>query len=180
MISVGSGYILKRSNNARTMRLEVRQDGAVVLTVPEWANAAAIAAFFATHAAWAERAAKRMEKRDVIHLARKDISSLKKKALALTAMRAEHFARIYGVSWKKISIRAQKSRWGSCSRQGHLSFNYKIAALPLALVEYIVVHEVCHLREMNHSQRFWDLVAREIPDHPALRKKLRHIAFVFF
>jgi hypothetical protein len=86
---------------------------------------------------------------------------------------------VYGVSLKKISIRAQKSRWGSCSHGGNLSFNYKIAALPPHIAEYIIVHEVCHLLELNHAARFWGHVERAVPHHKAVRKELRDIVVSF-
>ena len=75
----------------------------------------------------------------------------------------------------RVAIRNQRSRWGSCSKQGNLNFNYKIALLPDALADYIVVHELCHLGEFNHSQAFWDLVAVAVPDHRERRAELRQI-----
>lgn len=84
----------------------------------------------------------------------------------------------YGVEYGRISIRNQQSRWGSCSRKGNLNFNFKIYFLPPELQDYIVVHEVCHLLEFNHSPRFWDLVGKSSPDHKALRKRLKNIRFV--
>ncbi len=101
---------------------------------------------------------------------------LKRRAARFSAARCAHFAKIYGVRYRKISIRAQKSRWGSCSLNGNLSFNYKIALLSPHLADYIIVHELCHLLEMNHSKRFWAHVARTIPAYKLLRKKMRNIA----
>ncbi len=76
----------------------------------------------------------------------------------------------------RISVRNQRSRWGSCSRSGNLNFNYRIASLRPELQDYIVVHELCHLKEFNHKEGFWALVALTVPDWQALRAELRAIA----
>ena len=80
---------------------------------------------------------------------------------------------------KRLAVRNQRTRWGSCSKQGNINFNYKIALLPERLADYIVVHELCHLGEFNHSQAFWDLVAVAIPDHEARRAELRQVERAF-
>jgi predicted metal-dependent hydrolase len=94
-------------------------------------------------------------------------------ALALAQSRLLEFNTAYGFSYKKVSIRSQKGRWGSCSARGNLSFNYKIALLPPRLADYIIVHELCHLGEFNHSRKFWALVARAIADYAEIKKELK-------
>jgi len=78
----------------------------------------------------------------------------------------------YGYKINRITIRNQKTRWGSCSKKGNMNFNYKIVLLPEKLAEYIIVHEICHLGEFNHSANFWNLVAQTIPDYKEKRKEL--------
>jgi len=78
----------------------------------------------------------------------------------------------YGFQYNRISVRNQKTRWGSCSKDGNLNFNYKIIFLPQRVADYIIVHELCHLKEMNHSKRFWGLVAESFPDYKKLKKEL--------
>ena len=80
---------------------------------------------------------------------------------------------IYQFSYNKIYIKNQKTRWGSCSGKKNLSFNYRILFLPKKLQDYIIVHELCHLKELNHSKRFWSLVARVFPDYQNIRNELR-------
>ena len=96
-------------------------------------------------------------------------------ARTLVKERLEYFNSMYGFTIGKIAIRDQRSRWGSCSRKGNLNFNYRIALLPPHLADYIVVHELCHLKEFNHSKQFWDLVARTVPDYLACRKALHSV-----
>lgn len=117
--------------------------------------------------------------RTVIRIQKRQIPALKRRALTLVSARSGYFGKIYGLTYGKIRIRAQKTRWGSCSRSGNLSFNYKIIVLPPHIADYVIVHELCHLSEMNHGKRFWDLVAKTIPNHKATRKELRNTAFVF-
>jgi len=76
-----------------------------------------------------------------------------------------------------VKIRDQSSRWGSCSWKGNLNFSYKLVLLPEHLADYVVVHELCHLREMNHSPRFWALVSQTVPDYRAKRRELKKLLF---
>jgi predicted metal-dependent hydrolase len=110
-------------------------------------------------------------------LGRRDYLKHKESARALVAERVLHFNKIYQHSYNKIAIRNQKTRWGSCSSKGNLNFNYKILFLPEALRDYVIVHELCHLKEFNHSKKFWDLVAVAIPDHSEVRKELKSHGF---
>jgi predicted metal-dependent hydrolase len=155
------------------MRISVGIDGRVMVTTPRHTSVIEVEKFVAKHADWIARHVARARLRTVMRIPRKDVTLLKKQALDLAESRCAHFARIYGLTYKKISIRAQKSRWGSCSAVGNVSFNYKIAVLPAEMIDYIIVHEICHLAEMNHSKRFWKLVAQTVPDCIELRKKLR-------
>jgi len=102
-----------------------------------------------------------------------DYKKHKEEARELIMSRLEHFAYPYGFSYGKVSIRNQITRWGSCSKQGNLNFNYRLIHLPLELLDYVVVHELCHLVEFNHGRKFWDLVARAIPDYKELRRRLK-------
>lgn len=87
--------------------------------------------------------------------------------------RVEHYAAIMGVSYGRICIKNQKTRWGSCSSKGNLNFNYYLYYLDAKLLDYVVVHELAHLKVMNHSFAFWKEVERHFPDYKACRKKLR-------
>lgn len=99
----------------------------------------------------------------------------KEHARKLVHERLAFYNQFYGYPIGRITIRDQRRRWGSCSSKGNLNFNYKIVFLPLELADYIIVHELCHLGEFNHSPRFWALVEKQCPHHSVLRKKLSHI-----
>ena len=99
--------------------------------------------------------------------------SHREEARTLIHRRLAHFNATYGFAYGHVSIKDQGTIWGSCSRKGNLNFNWRLMQLPQALADYVIVHELCHLQELNHSKRFWDLVARTIPDHKERRKALR-------
>ncbi len=87
--------------------------------------------------------------------------------------RAHTLARDYSFNVNKIFIRDQNTRWGSCSSKKNISLNYKLMKLPKALIDYVIIHELCHLTEMNHSKKFWLLVGGILPNYKQLRKELR-------
>ncbi len=95
-------------------------------------------------------------------------------ARALVVSRIKELNRAYCFKYRKIAIRNQKSRWGSCSKAGNLNFNYRIIFLEPVVVDYLIVHELCHLKEMNHGKRFWKLVEETIPNYKILRRKLKY------
>lgn len=99
----------------------------------------------------------------------------KETARRLVKERLTYFNQFYGFKIGRISIRNQKTRWGSCSKRGNLNFHYKIALIPARLSDYIIVHELCHLGEFNHSKRFWALVAKTIPDYLDIRKGMKKL-----
>ena len=117
---------------------------------------------------------RRKVRRHKIHAAKRAHYALHKDAArhAIIARVAELNAH-YGFTHSRISIRSQRSRWGSCSKKGNLNFNYAIASLPPALMDYVIVHELCHLSVFNHSPQFWALVKQTVPDYHALRAQLR-------
>lgn len=99
----------------------------------------------------------------------------KEEARALMHARLLFYNSFYNFHFGSVRIKNGKSRWASCSKKGNLNFNYKLLFLPLPIVDYIVVHELCHLKEFNHSPRFWALVAEAVPDYRERRRHLRQL-----
>lgn len=98
---------------------------------------------------------------------------LKKQAKGLFEERLRHFAPQLGVQWQKLSLSSASTRWGSARTDGHIRLNWRLIHLPLSQIDYVVVHELAHLREMNHSPRFWETVGEVMPDYAQRRKALR-------
>lgn len=99
----------------------------------------------------------------------------KVEAKKLVHAKLEQFNQHYQFEYGRVAIRNQSTRWGSCSRKHNLNFNYKIVLLKPEIADYVIVHELCHLKEFNHSKQFWELVAQTVPDYKALRKELKGI-----
>ena len=102
-----------------------------------------------------------------------DARAGRKLAREVFARRAEHWSREMGVAYKSVRVKDQRSLWGSCTREGSLNFNWRVVMAPSEVLDYLVIHELAHLLEMNHSRRFWAHVARWSPDYKAHRRWLR-------
>jgi predicted metal-dependent hydrolase len=98
---------------------------------------------------------------------------LKKQARTLFEQRLQHFAPLLGVRWSKLSLSSANTRWGSARSDGHIRLNWRLIHLPVSQIDYVVVHELAHLREMNHSPRFWETVGEVMPDYAQRRKALK-------
>ena len=108
-------------------------------------------------------------------LSAQELKMLAQKALQVLPKKVEYYAAKIGVTYGTITIRNQKTRWGSCSSKGNLNFNCQLMLFPEEIQDYVVVHELCHRKEMNHSQRFWNEVGRTMPDYEERRKYLRQV-----
>ena len=158
------------------MRLAIYRGGALVVTAPQGINQNFIENFIIKKSQWVLDKLEYFNKFSQFILPKswkKEFLKHKNKALDLAEDQIKYFNNHYKFKVNKISIKNQKTRWGSCSNKGNLNFNYKIALLPQKLRDYIIVHELCHLGEFNHSQKFWNLVAKTIPDYLAIRKELK-------
>ena len=102
----------------------------------------------------------------------------KNQALATAQNKIAHFNAFYKFKVNRVTIKNQKTRWGSCSKKGNLNFNYKIALLPPHLSDYVIVHELCHLEQLNHSPAFWNLVAKTIPQYKKIKKEFKKISIL--
>ena len=100
-------------------------------------------------------------------------SFLAEMALARIRERLEVYAPRIGVSYGRVTVRNQRTRWGSCSAKGNLNFNWRLILAPEKCLEYVVIHELCHRREFNHSARFWDLVQRQMRDYQVWKDYLK-------
>lgn len=165
-------YEFKPSHRARSLRLEISSSGLVV-TKPWFISSAFMERFILRQENWILKNLNKHKGAKILPAVTKDdLVVLKKRAAKILINRLEIFNKVYNFKYKSISVRDQKTRWGSCSQYGALNFNYRLAMLPEELLDYVAIHELCHLKEMNHSVRFWNLVALTIPDYKERRKEL--------
>ena len=162
-------YTVIRSNR-RTIGLEVKPDGQVIVRVPIRLPDSEICKFVHKHEEWIQKhqeiARQRLEERPPVEkLTMKEIQELADQAVKVIPQRVAYYAPKIGVDYGRITIRNQKTRWGSCSANGNLNFNCLLMLTPSEVIDSVVVHELCHRKEMNHSDRFYAEVLRVFPDY---------------
>lgn len=167
-------YRIKRSHRSRHARLTISADNKLTVTLPPRAPLALAQTLISQHQNWIVRhLLKSRPKRLSLPGGRDDYLQNKTAALRLVRERLHLFNSRYQLQWKTVTIKNATTRWGSCSRLKNLNFNYKIIYLPPELQDYLIVHELCHLAEMNHGRKFWQLVAKSLPHHAKLRRELQ-------
>lgn len=160
----------------KTVTIQIKSDGRVVVRAPMRMSGAAIRQLLEEKSAWIEKHLAQIRRQN--ESAEPAFSPEQLRQLAEAARqdlprRAARFAPLLGVSCGRITIRAQKSRWGSCSTRGNLNFNCLLMLCPEEVRDYVVVHELCHRKEMNHSRRFWQELARVLPEYEQQRQWLK-------
>jgi len=165
---------IKKSRRAKNICLRVCPDATAVLTIPRRVSREVGLKFLESKQTWLIEKIKIKQEELKKHppRGRNDYLENKSAAERLVWGRLEHFNAFYNFSYNKICVRDSRSRWGSCSAKKNLNFSYRIVFLPQELADYLIVHELCHLGEMNHSAKFWKLVEKTNPNYKILRKEL--------
>lgn len=153
----------------KTLSMSLKPEGLIV-RAPLWASNRQIRQFIDSHQDWIEKAVARRGQRqrelaDSPRLTEEELRGLAEKARAYLPERVGYYAPKVGVTYGRITIRTQKSRWGSCSAKGNLNFNCLLMLTPPEVIDSVVVHELCHRKEMNHSEKFYREVLRVCPDY---------------
>lgn len=167
-------YTLIRSSR-RTMALEITRDGRLLVRAPQRAPQAVIDRFVASHADWIAAHLEKQRQRAQAHppLTEDELAALRQKARDILPGRVAHYAEWMGVTPTGVKITGAKTRFGSCSAKNSLCFSLYLMAYPDAAVDYVVVHELAHIRHKNHSPAFYAEVARVMPDYRERRKLLK-------
>ncbi len=164
----------------KTLAIEIRPDMRVVVRAPEKIPQNEIMKFVEEKQNWIKKHLVQMyfkaeeikKQKKEPALTNADIEKLCQKALSVIPDKVKYYAEIMGVTYGRITIRNQKTRWGSCSSKGNLNFNCLLMLMPDKVLDYVVVHELCHLKQMNHSKKFWKEVERYMPDYQNYKKWL--------
>lgn len=162
----------------KTISLEITSAGKVLVRAPRYMSEDEIQRFIESKSAWlAKHLQKYEEDTDALQtegrLTESEINRLIGLAKQVIPTKVAYYARLMGVTYGRIAIRKQKSRWGSCSREGNLNFNVLLMLAPPEVLDYVVVHELCHRLEMNHSARFWAQVEKVLPKYREAREWLK-------
>ncbi len=170
-------YTIKTHAASRGVKISVRADGSVVVIKSRRVSDSKVRELVENKKPWILEKIADMAVRPKKLLAHyntpEHYKDHKEAARFFVAQKIAQWNKFYNFPIGNIAIRNQATRWGSCSRKGNLNFNYKIIFLPEHLADYLVVHELCHIKEMNHGQKFWDLVGETIPKYETYRKELQ-------
>jgi len=166
--------VFARHPRARRYVIRVQPDGRVRVTVPRWGSKREAAAFAERERGWIEKQRSRFVLEPVL-------SDLCVAPDPATVQRAKHelrarlleLAALHGLTVSRVSVRNQKWRWGSCSPSGHICLNWRLVTMPEWVRDYVLIHELMHLKRMDHSRTFWKLVAEACPDYETARAWLR-------
>lgn len=144
----------------KTISLQINFDGSIVLKAPIYVSDTEVNEFIKQKSGWIEKHLQKIQERkdkmsNINPLTMDEIYDLADKAMKIIPKRIAHYAPLIGVDYGRITIRNQKSRLGSCSGRGNLNFNCLLMLMPSDVIDYVVVHELCHRKEMNHSKKFW-------------------------
>ncbi|HOW60715.1 MAG TPA: M48 family metallopeptidase [Candidatus Moranbacteria bacterium] len=176
-------YTIRRHRKAIRLKIAISCDGNCTVTLPWRLGLWNADDFIRQNSKWILEKTEKIKKISNNNLLfqqnRKEYLKLKEYARDFVIKKIEKLNEVYKFEYKKIIIRNQKTRWGSCSSKGNLNFNYKIIFLPEECVNYIIVHELCHLREFNHSEKFWNLVMHNIPEYKKIKKQIKALQKAF-
>ena len=169
-------------SDRRSFAIEIGRDKKIKVRVPRRASKAQIEEMLKAKHDWILKTLDKIEQRNTAEareyeeakpLSSEEVKKLKKEARNHLASLTEYWAEKIGVSYGRISIRGQKTRWGSCSSKGNLNYNYLLMFCPDEVIEYVVIHELCHRIYMNHSKRFWEKIEEFCPNYRQARKWIK-------
>ena len=167
-------------SSRKTLAIEVRPDGSIRIRAPRFCTNAAIRRFMQKNRAWIagklELAAQRQQRKTTPEgrpFTDREIRELAERALRELPPRVRQYAGQMGVTYGRVTIRCQRTRWGSCSSKGNLNFNCLLMLAPSEVQDYVIVHELAHRMEMNHSPRFWRIVEEILPDYKRQKQWLK-------
>lgn len=157
-------------SDRKTLSIEINQDLTVTVRAPRFVSDAEIQSMVQEREDWIHESIEQMKKKQAEmdasdYLTLEELQKLADQAMDYIPKRVTFFSRQMGVSCGRITIRNQRTKWGSCSAKGNLNFNCLLMLMPPEVIDYVVVHELCHRKEMNHSKEFWAEVERVLPDY---------------
>jgi predicted metal-dependent hydrolase len=171
-------YIIKESLRAKNLRLTVNRLGEVVVTKPKRVSLRFVENFVLKNKEWVIRCLGKVtgEKSERLPVPeKKDFLANRYQFQSRIREKIERINKLYSFKYGLVSVNNAKTRLGSCSRSGRLNFSYRLSVYPDDIIDYVVAHELCHLKEFNHSRSFWDLVALAIPDYRQKRRIMKKL-----
>lgn len=167
--------LILQKENRKTLAITITQEGSLLIKAPFQIKETEIERFIKQKRYWIYKQTKCVleENKNRIYRSEEEEQKLRKQAREVLTKRTDYYKKILKVDYQRIRIGNQKTRWGSCSSIGTISYNWHLILMPERILDYVVVHELCHLVEMNHSPAFWKRVSEVIPDYKSRRKWLK-------
>lgn len=184
LIKIKDSYLpveFKTPARSKSLKVLVYKNGRVLVTRPKYVSLKQAEKYLESKALWLKSCLSDLDLKAPFNLSKnldlekKHYLKYREKARLIIEKRTAEINECYGFKYKKISIRNQKTRWGSCSKAGNLNFNYRLIFLSSLELDYVIAHELCHLKEFNHSVKFWQQVAIFCPEYKDIRKKLKTV-----
>lgn len=175
-MSIDWNEIDLRRSKRKTLAMEIQPNGNIVVRAPMRMSERQIVKFVESHEDWIRKHRAKMElsqQETVEPLTAEEIDALANKAMEVIPERVKHYAPLVGVTYGRITIRNQKTKWGSCSSKGNLNFNCLLMLMPMEVIDSIVVHELCHRKYMNHSKDFYEEIYRVYPEYDRWNRWLK-------
>ena len=157
-------YELRRSSR-RTLSIEINREAKLIVHAPNRMPLLDIEAFVQSHDSWILEKQEKAKAKILPELSESEVAELKEKARNVLALLTEQYAAKMGVTYTHIGITSAKGRFGSCSKKGSINYSWRLMLYPPAAWDYVVVHELAHLKEFNHSKAFWQTVEKYLPDY---------------
>lgn len=167
--------VICEHGNRKTLAITITQEGNLLIKAPLKMQDREIERFLRQKRYWIYKQAKRVKEAAShrIYRSEDEIRHLREQAREVLTQKTDYYKVLLGVEYQRIRIGDQKTRWGSCSSKGTISYNWHLILMPEQIMDYVVVHELCHLLEMNHSWQFWEKVEKVFPDYRERRRWLR-------
>ena len=176
-VEEGTVCIVRKNALAKRVSITINARSGASATVPWWISKKKAISFVKQNKQWIlDKLAKarEMKAESLLQLGDHDDYLLhKENARKFVLQKLEYYNQFYDFPFQRVAIRDHRTRWGSCSGKRNLNFNYRIIHLPIEHADYLIVHELCHLKQMNHSSHFWELVSRAIPEYRKISRELR-------
>lgn len=169
-------------SDRKTISMSVRPDGKLTLRVPKSMKLRDIEKFVESKSEWIEKTLAKVNSCDgdeAIPYTEAELKEFTEKAKKIIPPRVEYYAKLMGLTYNNISIKTPKTRWGSCSSKRNLNFSALLVLMPPEVMDSVVVHELCHLKEMNHSKRFYDEIYKVMPDYDKYDNWLKQYGFKY-
>lgn len=163
-------------SNRKTLAIEVDSNANIIVRSPKSLSKRKIEKFLTEKSDWLQKAVEKQRQRASLikTYSEEEIKNLRKKAKEIIPERVKIYSEIIGVTPKSVKITSAKKRYGSCSAKNNLCFSLYLADFPIDAIDYVVVHELCHILEHNHSRRFWARVAKYLPDYKQREQILKN------